>query len=197
MSRFRAPLFATLVFLVPAVAVASATPAQSAADAMGGVRDTSFVDQTGARLLSDVVRIHAPASVVWRALTDQATYRRWVAPASFIDLRIGGSVEVSFARDGKAGDPGNLKQMITAYVPERLLVFRNVTNPGVPGGAVYGDLAIVMQITPSSDGTTEVSLQQVGYGQGKDFDALYAFFSAHNPDYLRSLKAFVEGGGGR
>jgi hypothetical protein len=84
--------------------------------------------------------------------------------------------------------------MITAYIPERLLVFRNVANPGVPGGAVYGDLAIVLQIDPSGDGTSEVSLSQVGYGQGKDFDALYAFFRAHNPEYLRELKAFVESG---
>ena len=199
MSRSGLRSFVGLLFLVPtaAVALSGAALAQPAADASGGVRDTSLVDQTGARLLRDVVRIHAPASAIWRALTDQATYRRWVAPASFIDLRVGGSVEVAFDPAGKAGDPGNLKQMITAYVPERLLVFRNVSNPGVPGGAAYGDLAIVLQIDPSADGTTEVSLSQVGYGQGKDFDALYAFFSQHNPDYLRSLKAFVETTDGR
>jgi len=197
MSLFSRRPLACLLFLVPlAVALPGGGLAQPAADATE-VRDTSFVDQTGARLLRDVVRIHATPSAIWRALTDQTTYRRWVAPASFIDLRVGGSVEVSFAPNGQAGDPGNLKQMITAYVPERLLVFRNVANPGVPGGAVYGDLAIVMQVDPSADGSTEVTLSQVGYGRDKDFDALYAFFSAHNPDHLRSLKAFVEGGGGR
>jgi len=199
MSRSATRSFVGLLFLVPiaTAALSGAGLAQGAADASGGVRDTSLVDQTGARLLRDVVRIHAPPSAIWRALTDQATYRRWVAPASFIDLRVGGSVEVAFAPDGKAGDPGNLKQMITAYVPERLLVFRNAANPGVPGGGVYGDLAIVLQLDPSADGTTEVSLSQVGYGQGKDFDALYAFFSQHNPEYLGALKAFVEGPGGR
>jgi uncharacterized protein YndB with AHSA1/START domain len=156
------------------------------------VRDTSIVDQTGARLLRDEIRIHAPPSAIWRALTDQAAYRRWAAPASFIDLRIGGSIEVVFDPNGKPGDPGDLKQMITAYVPERLLTFRNVSNPGVPGGAAYGALAIVLQIDPSADGATKVSLSQVGYGQSKDFDALYAFFSGHNPEYLRDLKRFVE-----
>ncbi|THD77151.1 MAG: SRPBCC domain-containing protein [Phenylobacterium sp.] len=176
-----------------AIALPFAAAAQTPAD-LAAVHDTSTVDQTGARLLRDTVRIHAPPPVIWRALTDQAAYRAWAGPTSFIDFRVGGAVEVVFAPGGKPGDPDNLKQEITAYVPDRLLVFRNLRNPGVPGGAVYGRLAIVMELTPVEGGMTEVSLSQVGYGDGRDFDALYGFFKAHNPDYLASLKAFAERG---
>ncbi|MFL5298065.1 MAG: SRPBCC domain-containing protein [Phenylobacterium sp.] len=163
--------------------------AHAAAD-LAAVRDTSTVDQTGARLLRDVVMIHASPRAVWKALTDQAAYRAWVAPASFVEFRVGGAVEVAFDPNGKAGDPGNLKQEIVAYMPERLIVFRNVQNPG-PGGAAYRRLAIVLELAPV-DGGTQVSLSQVGYRTGPEFDAMYDFFGTHNPEFLADLKAFAE-----
>ena len=175
-----------------ALALAGAAQADPKAD-LAAVRDTSSVDETGSRLLQDTVRIHAPAAVVWKALTDQASYRAWAAPASFIDFRVGGLLEVGFEANAKAGDPTNLKQQITAYVPDRLLVFKNLPSPvGPPGFAVYPQLAIVMELRPLPGGDTEVALSHVGYGQGKDFDALYGFFKSHNPQYLADLKAYAE-----
>ena len=158
---------------------------------LAAVRDMSVVDQTGARLLRDVIVVKASPAVVWKALTDEAQYRAWVAPASFIDFRVGGSVEVAFDPKGRAGDPNNLKQEIVAYAPEHLIVFRNAQNPG-PGGAAYRQLAIVLELTPIAEGT-EVSLSQVGYRTGPQFDAMYGFFRTHNPEFLASLKAYAEG----
>ncbi|HEX3367032.1 SRPBCC domain-containing protein [Phenylobacterium sp.] len=175
------------------LAFAGVAQAEGSKADLAAVRDTSSIDQTGARLLQDTVRIHAPSAVVWTALTDQAAYRGWAAPVSFIDFRIGGAVEVAFDPKGKQGDPTNLKQQITAYVPGRLIAFRNrPSTVGPPGFAVYPQLAIVIELKPLAGGDTEVALSQVGYGQGKDFDALYGFFKSHNPEYLADLKAFCE-----
>jgi uncharacterized protein YndB with AHSA1/START domain len=174
-----------------ALAAGAAQAEGSKAD-LAAVRDTSSLDQTGARLLQDTVRIHAPAAMVWKALTDQATYRAWVAPGSFIDFRVGGRVDVAFNPKAKAGDPPDLSQEIVAYLPGRMIAFRNLKTPPVPGAAAYAKLAIVMQLAPLPGGDTEVSLSQVGYGQGADFDALYGFFKGHNPQYLADLKAFCE-----
>jgi uncharacterized protein YndB with AHSA1/START domain len=184
-----------LAGLAAAMLTGAARADGSKAD-LAAVRDTSSIDQTGARLLQDTVRIRAPTAAVWRALTDQAAYRAWAAPVSFVDFRIGGAIEVAFDRKGKPGDPANLKQQITAYVPGRLIAFRNLPSTvGPPGFAVYPKLAIVMELKPVGDGETEVALSQVGYGQGADFDALYGFFKSHNPQYLADLKAFCERGG--
>jgi uncharacterized protein YndB with AHSA1/START domain len=177
------------------LALAGAARAEGSQADLAAVRDTSSVDQSGARLLQDTVRIHAPPAVVWKALTDQATYRAWAAPVSFIDFRIGGAIEVAFDPKGKQGDPTNLKQQITAYVPGRLIAFRNLPSTvGPPGFAVYPQLAIVMELKAVGEGETEVALSQVGYGRGRDFDALYGFFKSHNPQYLADLKAFCERG---
>jgi uncharacterized protein YndB with AHSA1/START domain len=185
-----------LLIAAAALALAGGARAEGAKTDLAAVHDTSSVDQTGARLLQDTVRIHAPVHAVWRALTDQSAYRAWAAPVSFIDFRVGGRIEVAFDPKGKAGDPTNLKQQITAYVPERLIAFRNMPAPvGPPGYAVYPELAIVMELRPLGVGDTEVVLSQVGYRQGKDFDALYGFFKSHNPEYLADLKAYAEGAG--
>ncbi len=182
--------------LAAALSVAAVARADGRKADLAAVRDTSSVDQTGARLLQDTVRIHAPAATVWRALTDEAAYRAWAAPVSFIDFRIGGAIEVAFEPEGKAGDPANLKQQITAYVPERMIAFRNLASTvGPPGFPVYPQLAIVMELRPLGRGDTEVVLSQVGYRQGKDFDALYGFFKSHNPQYLADLKVYAERAG--
>jgi uncharacterized protein YndB with AHSA1/START domain len=182
-----------LLLAAAALSLASPAPAEGSRADLAAVRGTSSVDQTGARLLQDTVRVQAAPAIVWKALTDQAAYRAWAAPVSFIDLRVGGLLEVSFDAKGKPGDPANLRQQITAYVPGRLLVFRNLPSAaGPPGFPVYPELAIVMELRPVAGGETEVVLSQVGYRQGKDFDALYAFFKSHNPQYLADLKAFAE-----
>lgn len=176
-----------------ALALAGAARAEGSKADLAAVRDTSSIDQTGARLLQDTVRIHAPTAAVWTALTDQAAYRAWAAPVSFIDFRVGGAVEVAFDPNGKQGDPTNLKQQITAYVPQRLIAFRNQPSTvGPPGFSVYPQLAIVIELKPLAGGETEVVLSHVGYGHGQDFDALYGFFKSHNPAYLADLKAFCE-----
>ncbi len=185
-----------LLLLAAALSVAGVARADGSKADLAAVRDTSSVDQTGARLLQDTVTIHAPVHAVWRALTDQAAYRAWAAPVSFIDFRVGGAIEVSFDPKGKQGDAANLKQQITAYVPERMIAFHNLPAPvGPPGHAVYPELAIVMELRPVVGGDTEVVLSQVGYRQGKDFDALYGFFKSHNPEYLADLKAYAERAG--
>ena len=99
---------------------------------------------------------------------------------------------MTFDPKAKPGDPPDLSQEITAYVPERMIAFRNLKTPPLPGASVYGRLAIVMLLTPVAGGDTEVSLSQVGYGAGQDFDALYGFFKSHNPEYLADLKAYAE-----
>lgn len=156
------------------------------------VKDASAVDQTGARYLQQSILIDAPSAVVWKALTDEASYRHWSVPTSYVDFRIGGPVGVAFNPAWKPGQPVDLKQEIVSYVPERLIVFRNVQAPPLPGAAVYPKVSVVIELRPAGEGRTEVALSQIGYGTGADFDALYGFFKTHNPDFLTDLRAFCE-----
>lgn len=175
--------------LVIAAALVFAGPALAGP---GAVKDSSFTDQAGARLLQQSIVVDAPAATVWKALTDEASYRQWVAPTSYVDFRIGGSVGTAFRPTWRPGEPVDLKQEIVGYIPERLIVFRNVQAPPLPGAALYPKLSVVIELRPAGEGRTQVVLSQVGYGAGADFDALYGFFKSHNPEFLTDLKAFCE-----
>lgn len=177
----RACLLALALALVTPVATLAAGPV---------VRDVSTVDASGHRILQNVVVVHATPAAVWKAQTDAAAYKAWAAPAAFIDLRIGGMFEAGFSASTKPGDKDNIQQQILAYIPERLIVFRNLQAP-VPGAEAYKKLAIIVEIKDLGGGDTEVRLSHAGYGSTKDDDALYAFFKEHNPEYLADLAAYL------
>ena len=102
----------------------------------GGARHLQRRSDRRAPAAGHGARSTRAGAAVWKALTDQAAYRAWAAPASFIDFRVGGLVEVAFDPKGKAGDPANLKQQITAYVPGRLIAFRNLPSTRGAAGRV-------------------------------------------------------------
>lgn len=119
-------MIAAAAALVAATGVAASAPAR--------VRDISSVDAAGVRTLEFSTVVAAPPAMLWQALTDAATYRKWGAPVAFVDLRVGGMLEASYDANAKRGDAKNVKQEIVAYLPERMIAFRNVQAAGVPGG---------------------------------------------------------------
>lgn len=118
-----------------------------------------------------------------------ALIRAALAAVAALALAGPASAAPAAVRDTSSVD---LKQEFVGYVPERLIVFRNVQAPPLPGAALYPRLSIVVELRPAGEGRTEVVLSQAGYGSGADFDALYSFFQSHNPDFLTDLKAYVE-----
>jgi uncharacterized protein YndB with AHSA1/START domain len=147
----------------------------------------------GTRYYQDSLVIKAPVARLWGAFTDTAQYRAWGAKVSAIDFRIGGAIEASYDPAGHLGDPQNIKNQIIAYIPDRLLVFRNVQAPDrLPGKRAYGDTVKTLEFTALSPDTTRVTVSGMGFGQGADFDALYAFFSDGDGQMLTILKRAME-----
>jgi uncharacterized protein YndB with AHSA1/START domain len=147
----------------------------------------------GTRYYEDSIVIEAPAHVLWAAFTDTAAYRRWASPVAAVDFRIGGVIEASYDPKGHLGDPQNIKNAFVAYVPGRLLVFRNVQAPdGLPGRAAYPKTIKTVEFDALGPSQTRVTVSGVGFGAGADFDQLYAFFSRGDAGMLASLKAAME-----
>lgn len=147
----------------------------------------------GTRYYQDSLEIAAPAAMLWRAFTDQTAYRAWAAPISSIDFRIGGAIEASYDPHGKLGDPQNIRNAIIAYIPERLLVFRNVQAPqGLPGGEVYGQTVKTLEFMSLTPGRTRVTVSGMGFAGGEAFDKLYGFFAQGDGQMLLGLKRAYE-----
>lgn len=148
----------------------------------------------GTRFYEDSLVIAAQPATLFRAFSDAAEFRKWAAPVSAVDFRLGGMIEASYDPAGHIGDAENIRQAIVAYVPDRLIVFRNVQAPaGLPGRAAYPQTVKVLEFADRGDGTTRVTISGIGFGSGADFDKLYAFFQPGDGAVLKALDAAYGG----
>ena len=183
--RLAALTFAALIAAFFIIAPALAAPPQ--------VHQVQGVAADGTRYYEDSIVIDAPAHVLWTAFTDTGAYRKWATPVAAVDFRIGGAIEASYDPKGRLGDPQNIKNAFVAYIPDRLLVFRNVQAPdGLPGRGAYPKTIKTLEFDALSPNQTRVTVSGIGFGAGADFDALYAFFSRGDAGMLASLQAAME-----
>jgi uncharacterized protein YndB with AHSA1/START domain len=176
-----------------AILATSAAPALAETNASPDVANTSSVTPAGDRVLRLSIDLDAPPAAIWAAFTDPATIRRWSAPLAIIDLRTGGSMEESYDPAGKAGGPDNIRHELLLVSPNRLLVFRNTNAPHqLTGREAYKQVVSALEIDDLGAGRSRLVLTQTGYGQGAEFDSLYAFFSRENAWLMEELKTQLE-----
>lgn len=195
--RFTAIKFTALkVFGTLAVLVLSAS-AFAPAFALGPekVRDESFLDTEGQRVLQQSMVINAKAAIVWQAFTTDAGFTRWAVPVAHITPGNGGLIEFAMTPDGKLGDPNNIRNRIDIYLPQRLLVLHNEFVPagGPMDPATFASVHTLIELAPLHANKTRVTQTVVGFGTSPQYDALYAHLHNGNAAYLMSLaKSFGE-----
>jgi uncharacterized protein YndB with AHSA1/START domain len=146
----------------------------------------------GERVLQSSITIDAPAAELWKAFTDPAAYRRWAGGFAAVDLRVGGAFEASYSPDGHIGDPANIRHRVVAFAPDRLIVFQNISSPGLPDDKLYNGTCIVLQYEPLGPAKTRVTISHTGFGEGAGYDRLYAFFKQGDAGALQAMKAAYE-----
>jgi uncharacterized protein YndB with AHSA1/START domain len=153
------------------------------------VKDTSFRDENGNRVQQVEITVAAPVTKVWAAFVTDAGFESWAAPVAHITLANDGMMESSYLLSSKIGDPDNIRNRIVAYLPERLLVLHNEHAPlhGPFKQDVIDKIRTVIQFEDAGEGRTRIIESGVGYGQGPDFDSMYAHFGTGNAEELESL----------
>lgn len=125
--------------------------------------------------------IAAPRQAAWRAFSTSDGLRGWEAPVVAIELKVGGILEDSYDPKSKLGDPNNIKNEILAYLPNELLVFRNVQAPtGFKYAQLFTRVTTIIQFDEAGPGSTRVTVSGVGFGPSPGFGELYAFFRLGN-----------------
>lgn len=176
-------LFAVLLCLAAPASMAAAT-------------DTSFRDAQGHRVQQLRLVVEAPVAKVWAAFTTDAGFTRWAAPVAHVTLANDGMIEASYLTTAEIGDPGNIRNRIVAYVPERLLVLQNAHAPakGPFKQTVIDQIRTIVEFEDLGDGRTRIVESGVGYGEGADFDSMYAHFRDGNAEEFEMLaRSFVSG----
>jgi hypothetical protein len=72
------------------------------------VRDDSYTEPNGSRVLKLSIAINAPVGKVWKLLTSSAGWQSWAVPVAWVDFGICGTVETSYAATAVRGQPGNI-----------------------------------------------------------------------------------------
>ena len=161
-----------------------------------GIDDTSTVSSDGTRTLRQSVIVSAPLAAAWNAFTTPEGYRAGAAPVAQVDFRLGGFIETSYARDGRIGAPGNIRNEIVAYAPERMFAIVNrQAPPDVPFDTpTFQSLHTVVQFDDVGGGATRVTIIQPGYRAGDAYDRTWKFFEWGNGATLVALRdRFVKG----
>jgi uncharacterized protein YndB with AHSA1/START domain len=159
------------------------------------VANSSFVEASGDRAIQLSIDVAAPAQQVFSAFTTSEGFASWATPVAHVDLRVGGFIEASYDGKAKIGDPANIRNEILAYVPDRLLVIRNVqAPPGFADPDLFRHTATVIEFTPSDASHTHVTLTNAGYGSGKRWDTLYRHFEWGDAYTLAELKGRFDNG---
>jgi uncharacterized protein YndB with AHSA1/START domain len=160
-----------------------------------GVSNTSYVDAAGQKALQLSMDIPATPHAVFDAFATSDGFKSWAVAVAKVDLRTGGDIESSYDSKAKIGDPGNIKNQIVTFIPDHLLVIRNVQAPeGFAGKGEFQKTVTVIEFTPIEAGT-RVRLTNTGYGDSAEAKTVYGHFEWGNAYTLAELKKkFAKGG---
>jgi uncharacterized protein YndB with AHSA1/START domain len=159
------------------------------------VRDDSYTEPNGSRVLKLSIIIDAPVGKIWQLLTSSEGWQSWAVPVAWVEFGIGGMVETSYTATAVRGQPGNIKNAIVAYVPEQLLVLRNVqAPPNFEDAEDFGKTVTAINLRAISKNRSQVELDGVGFLATPAFDTLLKKFKFGDAWTLEHLKRAAEHG---
>ena len=146
------------------------------------VRNTSYVTQSGERVLRIETVVPASTESVWKAWTTPQELSKWIAPVVAIDLKIGGTISTNYDQKAAIGAAGTIRLPIINYIEKQLITFKVNLNEKFSNSTRNEDhnLQEIVQIVDLGDGKTKVVSSMLGWGAGKDWDQTYDFFARGN-----------------
>jgi WD40 repeat protein len=143
--------------------------------------------------------VPAPAETIWEAFTDPAEMVRWMGVArAEMDLRIGGLWKTNNRPDEEIGGPGTIVHEILSFEPNRMLTTRCRRVPDGSGLDLFEETWFVLRLEPLGADRTRVVATLLGWGEGEEWNRVYAHFERGNAVTLQRLvKHFGGEGTGR
>jgi hypothetical protein len=159
------------------------------------VDDTSDAEANGNKVIRLAVDVKAGTNEVWRALSTAEGWKSYAVAFASVDMQVGGIIETSYRAEARAGDPGNIKNQIVAYIPGRMLAIRCVqAPPDFEHKDEFFATATVLEIAPGVDGGSRVTLTAVGYRPVEAYETLFKNFRWGDAYTLDKLRLHFETG---
>jgi uncharacterized protein YndB with AHSA1/START domain/uncharacterized protein YciI len=150
-------------------------------------------ERPGERVLKLETTIRAALPRVWHAWTTEQGITAFGPETASIDLRLGGKYEWYFSQEAPEGSRGSEGCTIVSYIPMEMLAFTWNAPPSIPNlREAQARTQVVLRFTRAGDGAVKVSLTQLGFGRGEDWDKYYEYFSRAWPRVLDRQKEYLE-----
>lgn len=132
---------------------------------------------TEERILQKETIVHASAKDLYNAWTTSEGLASFFAKQSKVELRIGGPYELYMKLDNPLGKRGSEGCKILSYQTKKMISFEWNAPPTIPTLRDANELtSVVLQFDELATHRTRVTLTQLGWGQGEDWDACYQYF---------------------
>jgi uncharacterized protein YndB with AHSA1/START domain len=190
LNAIRLLAFAGLIYVA-----ASARAADPSWRDFKDVANTSYTEPSGERSIQLSISVPASPHEAFTAFTTSDGFSSWAVPIAKVEFRVGGYIEASYDPKAKIGDSGNIKNAIVGYVPDRVLVIRNIQAPAeFADRELFQRTVTIIEFTAIDPRRTRVTITNAGYGTGERFDTLYRHFEWGNAYTLQALKTRFEKG---
>lgn len=144
------------------------------------------------RIISMSIDINAPLDSVWSRWTTDSGRSKFFAPASVMELSTLGLLEIYFSPQSPKGQRGAENNRVMAVQDKQMLSFtwdapeqfKDIRNQRT---------MVVIRFYPIEANKTKVTLSQMGWGNGPDWDKTYHYFvKAWSGFVLPNLKYSLE-----
>ncbi len=128
------------------------------------------------RAIESEIVVDAGVEQVWSAWTTDAGVTSFFAPASNIDLRVGGPYEIFFDPLAEPGRRGADGAAVLAFQGGKMLSFTWSAPPHMPEIRKQWTHVVVRFFAVGPE-RTRVSLRHDGWGEGDKWDEAFEYFS--------------------
>jgi len=112
-----------------------------------------------------------------------------------VDLRIGGLWKTNYVPNEPIGGPGTIVHEILSFEPGRMLTTRCTRVPDGSGLELFKETWLVLRLEPLAPDRTRVAVSILGWGEGEEWDRVYAHFEWGNALTLTRLVEHFGGAG--
>jgi uncharacterized protein YndB with AHSA1/START domain len=129
----------------------------------------------GTRSVSHEITLSAPPAEVWALLTTAEGTRQFFGEDARIELRVGGPYEIYFSMDAPEGQRGSEGCHVLTFVPNEVLSFEWNAPPSF---AELRDVKrwVVIQLEPIDGNRTHLTLTDLGFGEGPQWEEVRRYF---------------------
>ena len=153
----------------------------------------AFPTLAAERAIDKEIVVAATLDAVWAAWTTREGIVSFFAPDAVVDAKVGGPFQIYINPGAPAGMCGADDMRFLAVQPKKMISFDWNAPPSLPEARAQRTFVIV-RFAPIDDKTTRVTLHHTGWGEGGEWDKMYAYFERAWGSVLGNLKKRFETG---